>query len=97
MALSTSFFFGETVCFTGTLKNPGHMPRKAASSLVLANGGFVSARLTKKTTVLVCGVPNPRFDPSRKLARARERQVRILSMDEFFLKIGLPSQLSFAF
>lgn len=97
MALSTSFFFGETVCFTGTLKNPERLPRKEASLIVRANGGCVSERLTKKTTVLVCGIPNPHFDPSRKISLAKKRKVRILSMDEFLSKIGLPTQLSFVF
>ena len=90
-------FQGEIVCFTGTLKNPYRLIRKEAFEIVRANGGDVSARLSRKTTVLVCGIPNPHFNLSRKISLAKERNIRILSMEEFFSKTGLPSQMSFAF
>ncbi|WP_067779350.1 exonuclease domain-containing protein [Actinomyces vulturis] len=63
---------GQRVCFTGTLTTA---PRATMQLLVEELGGAVEKSLTKKTTILVVGIPNPAAwaegaSASRKLQKA---------------------------
>lgn len=85
---------GEHVVFTGTLK---HGQRAAVQQLVTAIGGVPDKSLTKKTTVLVVGIPNPRSGiegapVSRKLLKASQMRdngspIEVISEEEFFNRL----------
>ncbi|MFP7697061.1 exonuclease domain-containing protein [Trueperella sp. LYQ143] len=87
----TAALEGERVLFTGTLTRAA---RSALQELVAAIGATPERSLTKKTTMLVVGVPNPRVwadesAGSRKLLAAiRMRDagipIRIITEEEFF-------------
>lgn len=82
---------GEHVCITGTLK---HGQRATVQELVSALHGTPDKSLTKKTTMLVVGIPDPSkwaegSSASRKLMKAVALRdagvpIQILSEDEFF-------------
>lgn len=85
---------GEHVVFTGTLK---HGQRAAVQQLVTAIGGVADKTLTKKTTVLVVGIPNPRSwvegsSASRKMLKASQMRekgspIEVISEEEFFHRL----------
>lgn len=85
---------GEHVVFTGTLK---HGQRSAAQQLVNAIGGVADKNLTKKTTLLVVGIPNPRAwkenaTGSRKMLKASQLReagspIEVISEEEFFNRL----------
>lgn len=82
---------GERVCITGTLQSG---QRSAVQELISALKGIPEKSLTKKTTILVVGIPNPNSwsegsSASRKLAKAITLRdsgapIQILSEEEFF-------------
>lgn len=86
---------GERVVFTGKLKRA---PRAIAMELVEHLGGIADKTLTKKTTLLVVGVPNPRAwaagsSASRKLQKATQLRaagspIAVMSEEEFFYRLG---------
>lgn len=86
---------GESICFTGTLNR---LKRSDAQLLVEHLGGSFSKGVTKKTTQLVVGVPNPSTwkpgnDGSSKMIKARElsskgSQISVMTEEEFFSWIG---------
>ena len=86
---------GEHVAFTGTLR---HGQRAAVQQLVSAVGGTADKNLTKKTTLLVVGIPNPGAwtegsSASRKLHKARQLResgssIEVVSEDEFFNRLA---------
>ena len=86
---------GEHVVFTGTLK---HGQRAAVQQLVTATGGVADKSLTKKTTLLVVGIPNPRSwvegsSASRKLLKASQMRekgspIEVISEEEFFNRLN---------
>lgn len=85
---------GERVAFTGTLERA---QRAEAQNLVVAVGGVAEKSLTKKTTILVVGTPNPRsWSPgasaSRKLNTAQKMReagspIEVLTEEEFFNRL----------
>nr|WP_076388497.1 exonuclease domain-containing protein [Vaginimicrobium propionicum] len=85
---------GEHVVFTGTLK---HGQRAAVQQLVTTMGGLADKNLTKKTTLLVVGIPNPRSwvegsSASRKLLKASQFRdngspIEVISEEEFFNRL----------
>ncbi len=84
----------ECVVFTGTLK---HAQRKAAQALVEACGGTPDERLTKRTTILVVGIPDPRLwaegaSASKKLQKATRFKeagspIEVMSEEDFFQRL----------
>lgn len=82
---------GECICFTGTLE---HGKRADIQSLVESIGALNSKSITKKTTMLVVGTPNPAAfaegaSGSRKLLKATKLReagspIQVLSEIEFF-------------
>lgn len=86
---------GEHVVFTGTLK---HGQRAAVQQLVTTLGGVADKSLTKKTTVLVVGIPNPQSwvegsSASRKLLKASQMRengspIEVISEEEFFNRLA---------
>lgn len=85
---------GEHVVFTGTLR---HGQRAAVQQLVAAVGGIPDKSLTKKTTLLVVGIPNPRSwvegsSASQKLLKASQLReagssIEVISEEEFFNRL----------
>ncbi len=88
---SSTALQGETVCFTGTLTRG---KRSDMEELITHLGATPAKNVTKKTTLLVVGVPNPGTwregsSASRKLEQAsalREKgmPIRVLSEEDFF-------------
>lgn len=86
---------GERVVFTGTLK---HGRRADVEQLVLAAGGATDKNLTKQTTLLVVGIPNPSAwkegtSASRKLMKASQLRdsgspIEVISEEEFFNRLS---------
>ena len=86
---------GEHVVFTGTLQ---HGQRAAVQELVSAVGGTPEKNLTKRTTLLVVGIPNPRLwsegsSASRKVTRATELRaagspIEVITEEEFFNRLS---------
>lgn len=86
---------GEHVVFTGTLK---HGQRAAVQKLVAAIGGAADKNLTKKTTLLVVGIPNPHAwaegsSASQKLLKATQLRdsgspIEVISEEEFFNRLA---------
>lgn len=82
---------GECICFTGTLE---HGKRADIHSLIETIGAIPSKGITKKTTMLVVGTPNPSTfaegaSGSRKLLKATKLRdagspIQVLSEIEFF-------------
>lgn len=85
---------GEHVCITGTLQ---HGKRAAVQELIEAVGGVADKSITKRTTLLVIGVPNPRsWAPERgasaKMTKATALRdagspIELLSEQEFFQRL----------
>lgn len=85
---------GEHVCITGTLQ---HGKRASVQALIEAVGGVADNNLTKKTTILVIGVSNPRTfaagasvsSKMRKASQLREAgsPIELLSEQEFFQRL----------
>lgn len=85
---------GERVAFTGTLR---HGKRTDIQQLVEHLGGIPEKGLTKKTTLLVVGIPNPKTwregsSASKKLTRATALReagspIHVLSEEEFFQQL----------
>lgn len=85
---------GERVAFTGTLERA---QRAAVQELVAAVGGVPEKNITKKTTILVVGTPNPRaWSPgasaSRKLNTAQKMReagspIEVVTEEEFFNRL----------
>lgn len=82
---------GIHICFTGTVQRA---QRAALEQFVSRLGGIADKNLTRKTDILVVGIPNPRSwsegaSASRKLIKAHELResgsaIRVLSEEEFF-------------
>lgn len=82
---------GHRVVFTGKLR---HGQRAAIQELVRAAGGIADAGITKKTTMLVVGIPDPRrwaegSSASKKLLKATELRaagspIEVVTEEEFF-------------
>lgn len=89
---------GEHVCITGTLY---HGQRAAVQKLIEAAGGVVEKSMTRRTTILVIGTPNPvawaaNSSASRKLAKAEQLREKgspivLLTEDEFFHQLAADS------
>lgn len=86
---------GEHVVFTGTLKRG---TRSSVQQLVVAIGGAADKSLTKKTTLLVVGIPDPRrwvegSSASSKLLKATKLResgspIEVISEEEFFNRLS---------
>lgn len=86
---------GERVTITGTLQRG---QRADVQKLIESLGGAVEKNLTKKTTILVVGIPNPAAwsegsSGSRKLAKATKLReagspIEVLTEEEFFHRLG---------
>ncbi len=86
---------GEHVVFTGTLKRG---KRTDVQQLVSAIGGIADKSLTKKTTLLVVGILDPRrwvegCSGSSKLLKATKLResgspIEVISEEEFFNRLG---------
>lgn len=74
---TTKKLISEKICFTGESK----FPRNIMQEIALKNGADLSSSITLTTTMLVVGVR-----PGRKLDRAQEKKISIIS-DEDFLKM----------
>ncbi len=74
-----SFFLGKTFLFTGTL---AHYTRKEAEELVLSRGGKVTHSISSRIDYLVVG-----NEPGSKLEQAKEKNITLLSEQEFEEKI----------
>lgn len=74
---TTKKLASEKICFTGESK----FPRNIMQEIALKNGAELSCSITLTTTMLVVGVR-----PGRKLDRAQERDISIVS-DKDFLKM----------
>lgn len=93
----TEALHGHRVAFTGALSIA---PRATLQALVEALGGVAEKSTTKKTTILVVGVPNPRTwaegaEGSKKLRKATALReagspITVMSEEEFvqFLRDG---------
>ncbi|MDO5672675.1 MAG: 3'-5' exoribonuclease [Actinomycetaceae bacterium] len=85
----------EHVVFTGTLR---HGQRAAVQQLVTVVGGIPEKSLTKKTTLLVVGIPNPQAwvegsSASRKLIKASQLRdagspIEVITEEEFFNRLS---------
>ena len=85
---------GERVAFTGTLR---HGKRADVQQLVSAIGGIAEKSLTKNTTLLVVGIPNPDSwsegsPASRKLVKASKMRdngspIEVITEEEFFNRL----------
>ncbi|MCF4006147.1 3'-5' exoribonuclease [Corynebacterium uropygiale] len=85
---------GETVVFTGTLQRG---QRSVIQALVKELGGTPDKSLTKRTTILVVGIPNPGAfaegaTASRKLTKATQLResgspIQVMSEEEFFHRL----------
>lgn len=92
--MSADVLKGERVVFTGTLE---HCDRATAQELVIELGGTADKNTTRKTTILVIGVPNPRAwsegsSESRKMQKASDLREKgfpivVMSEQEFFDKL----------
>lgn len=86
---------GERVVFTGTLQ---HGRRADVEQLVSAVGGVADKSLTKHTTLLVVGIPNPSAwkegtSASRKLIKAIQLResgspLEVITEEEFFHRLS---------
>ena len=91
----TQAIIDERVCITGTLKSG---QRSAVQELIGLLGGVSEKSLTKRTTMLVVGIPNPAAwaegsSSSKKLEKAKALResganIQILSEEEFFNLLG---------
>ncbi|WP_216404730.1 exonuclease domain-containing protein [Arcanobacterium phocae] len=91
---SSQALAGEHVAITGTLK---HGQRVAVQQLITAVGGICDSNLTRKTTLLVVGIPNPGAwaegsSASKKLIKATKLReqgspIQVLSEEEFFNRL----------
>ena len=77
---TTSILACEKVCFTGKSKYPRHTMQEIA----IKNGAEISYNITKKTTLLVVG-----FDAGKKLDKAQEKGISIISDEEFMEMLNL--------
>ncbi|MFW0155597.1 exonuclease domain-containing protein [Rothia sp. P6271] len=85
---------GERIAITGTLK---HGQRSAVQELITVLGATAEKSLTKKTTLLIVGIPSPQHEKansnaSRKLLKATALKeagspIQVLSEEEFFNRI----------
>ncbi|HZK31586.1 MAG TPA: BRCT domain-containing protein, partial [Corynebacterium sp.] len=92
---NTTAIQGENICFTGTLTRG---TRAEMEEFLLQVGATPAKSVTKKTTILVVGVPNPAAwregsSASRKLHRASELRekgapIQVLSEEDFFALLG---------
>ncbi|MDO5730674.1 exonuclease domain-containing protein [Corynebacterium sphenisci] len=86
---------GDRVAITGTLR---HGRRADIQELVTALGGIPEKSLTRRTTILIVGIPNPGTwsagsSASRKLDKAAKLResgvpVEVLTEEEFFHRLG---------
>lgn len=81
VSASENVLQGKTFVFTGTLSR---FSRKEAEELVRQKGGKVASAVSRKVDYLVVGE-----NPGGKLDEARQKNVRILSEDEFYQMIGV--------
>lgn len=80
VAISDNTLQGKTFVFTGVLTR---FSRKEAEELVHQRGGKVANAVSRRVDYLVVGA-----NPGGKLDEARQKNVRILSEDEFYRMIG---------
>lgn len=78
---SENILQGKTFVFTGTLSR---FSRKEAEELVRQKGGKVASAVSRKVDYLVVGE-----NPGGKLDEARQKNVRILTEEEFYQMIGV--------
>lgn len=76
------FFEGETICFTG--KSP--KPRSEMGRLAEVAGASVVNSISNKTTILVIADVS---STSSKVVKARELGIKLISPQDFLLKIGI--------
>ncbi|MEN3202187.1 MAG: NAD-dependent DNA ligase LigA [Atribacterota bacterium] len=78
---SENILQGKTFVFTGTLSR---FSRKEAEELVRQKGGKVASAVSRKVDYLVVGE-----NPGGKLDEARQKNVQILTEEEFYRMIGV--------
>ncbi|MCS7242701.1 MAG: NAD-dependent DNA ligase LigA [Candidatus Caldatribacterium sp.] len=81
VSTSESALQGKTFVFTGTLSR---FSRKEVEELVRQKGGKVASAVSRKVDYLVVGE-----NPGGKLDEARQKNVRILTEEEFYRMIGV--------
>lgn len=77
---TTNILEDEVVCFTGK----SDYPRNTMEEIAIKNGAEISNTITTKTTILVVGM-----DTGGKLDKAQEKNISIISDDEFMKMLSL--------
>lgn len=87
-------FVGHRIAITGTLRRG---QRTAVQSLISAIGATPEKSLTKKTTILIAGIPNPSSfaegsSASQKLEKAEKLRasgstIQVVTEEEFFNRL----------
>jgi len=79
----TNKLLNEVICFTGASK----YTRDEMQAIAKANGAEISNNITTKTTMLVVGL-----NAGSKLTKAQEKDIVIISDDEFMEVLGIASK-----